>query len=150
MANIRDLLDQRCILLDRSEQTIQGVIKTLTDQLHAVHPEQAPDNLVERVIDGGFHTTCMGEGCAITHARCPSMKKTLLAAMRLTPTLDLKALDGKQVVLVFLLVGPQKSSSFHLRILSKLARLLHQSDLREALITSKSSIDFHTLIAHKE
>lgn len=150
MANIRDLLDQRCILLDRSEQTIQGVIKTLTDQLHAVHPEQAPDNLVERVIDGGFHTTCMGEGCAITHARCPSMKKTLLAAMRLTPTLDLKALDGKQVVLVFLLVGPQKSSSFHLKILSKLARLLHQSDLREALITSKSSIDFHTLIADKE
>lgn len=150
MANIRDLLDQRCILLDRSEQTIQGVIKTLTDQLHAVHPEQAPDNLVERVIDGGFHTTCMGEGCAITHARCPSMKKTLLAAMRLTPPLDLKALDGKQVVLVFLLVGPQKSSSFHLRILSKLARLLHQSDLREALITSKSSIDFHTLIADKE
>ncbi|MPM65174.1 PTS system fructose-specific EIIABC component [bioreactor metagenome] len=150
MANIRDLLDQRCILLDRSEQTIQGVIKTLTDQLHAVHPEQAPDNLVERVIDGGFHTTCMGEGCAITHARCPSMKKTLLAAMRLTPSLDLKALDGKQVVLVFLLVGPQKSSSFHLRILSKLARLLHQSDLREALITSKSSIDFHTLIADKE
>ncbi|MDD2396056.1 MAG: PTS sugar transporter subunit IIA, partial [Sphaerochaeta sp.] len=142
--------DQRCILLDRSEQTIQGVIKTLTDQLHAVHPEQAPDNLVERVIDGGFHTTCMGEGCAITHARCPSMKKTLLAAMRLTPSLDLKALDGKQVVLVFLLVGPQKSSSFHLRILSKLARLLHQSDLREALITSKSSIDFHTLIADKE
>ena len=150
MANIRDLLDQRCILLDRSEQTIQGVIKTLTDQLHAVHPEQAPDNLVERVIDGGFHTTCMGEGCAITHARCPSMKKTLLAAMRLTPPLDLKALDGKQVLLVFLLVGPQKSSSFHLRILSKLARLLHQSDLREALITSKSSIDFHTLIADKE
>lgn len=150
MANIRDLLDQRCILLDRSEQTIQGVIKTLTDQLHAVHPEQAPDNLVERVIDGGFHTTCMGDGCAITHARCPSMKKTLLAAMRLTPPLDLKALDGKQVVLVFLLVGPQKSSSFHLRILSKLARLLHQSDLREALITSKSSIDFHTLIADKE
>ncbi len=150
MANIRDLLDQRCILLDRSEQTIQGVIKTLTDQLHAVHPEQAPDNLVERVIDGGFHTTCMGDGCAITHARCPSMKKTLLAAMRLTPTLDLKALDDKQVVLVFLLVGPQKSSSFHLRILSKLARLLHQSDLREALITSKSSIDFHTLIADKE
>lgn len=150
MANIRDLLDQRCILLDRSEQTIQGVIKTLTDQLHAVHPEQAPDNLVERLSDGGFHTTCMGEGCAITHARCPSMKKTLLAAMRLTPTLDLKALDGKQVVLVFLLVGPQKSSSFHLRILSKLARLLHQSDLREALITSKSSIDFHTLIVDKE
>lgn len=150
MANIRDLLDQRCILLDRSEQTIQGVIKTLTDQLHAVHPEQAPDKLVERLRDGGFHTTCMGEGCAITHARCPSMKKTLLAAMRLTPTLDLKALDGKQVVLVFLLVGPQNSSSFHLRILSKLARLLHQSDLREALITSKSSIDFHTLIADKE
>lgn len=150
MANIRDLLDQRCILLDRSEQTIQGVIKTLTDQLHAVHPEQAPDNLVERLSDGDFHTTCMGEGCAITHARCPSMKKTLLAAMRLTPPLDLKALDGKQVVLVFLLVGPQKSSSFHLRILSKLARLLHQSDLREALITSKGSIDFHTLIADKE
>jgi mannitol/fructose-specific phosphotransferase system IIA component (Ntr-type) len=92
----------------------------------------------------------MGEGCAITHARCPSMQKTLLAVMRLSPPLDFNALDDKPVVLVFLLVGPQSSSSFHLRILSKLARLLHQPDLREALIASRSSEVFHTLIADKE
>ncbi len=150
MAEIRELLDQRCILLDRSEKTLDGVIRTLTDQLHAVHPDQTPQNLMERVTDGLFHTTCMGEGCAITHARCPSMQKTLLAVMRRSPPLDLNALDDKPVVLVFLLVGPQSSSSFHLRILSKLARLLHQPDLREALIASRSSEVFHTLIADKE
>ncbi len=51
---------------------------------------------MQKVIDGGFHTTCMGEECAITHARCPSMTKTLMAVMRLDPPLDLKAIDGKK------------------------------------------------------
>lgn len=150
MARLSDLLDQRCILLDRSENSLDKVIETLSDQLHTIHHELVPENLIEHVIDGGFHTTCMGEGCAITHARCPSMQKTLLSAMRLSPAVDLQALDRKPVVLVFLLVGPQSSSSFHLRILSKLARLLHQTDLREALMASKDSEVFHTLIADKE
>ncbi len=150
MARIHELLDPLCIVLDRSEKSMDGVIRTLTDRLHEVHPDHAPQSLMERIGDNAFHTTCMGEGCAITHARCPSMQKTLLAVMRPNPALELNALDGKPVSLVFLLVGPQSSSSFHLRILSKLARLLHQGELREALLIAHTPKDFHTLMFDKE
>ncbi|MGE4455037.1 MAG: PTS sugar transporter subunit IIA [Sphaerochaeta sp.] len=150
MEGISKLLNESCILLDRKERSIGTIIKTLTDQLSETHPLLAPQNLMQRVIDGGFHTTCMGEECAITHARCPSMNKTLMAVMRLDPPLDLNALDNKKVRLVFLLVGPQSSASFHLKILSRLARLLHDETLRAALLETDSSRDFLRLIEHRE
>lgn len=150
MEGISTLLASRCILLDQRADSLTDIIKTLTDTLSSVHPVLAPASLMEKVIDGGFHTTCMGEGCAITHARCPSMDKTLMAVMRLSPPLDLKALDKEHVKLVFLLVGPQSSASFHLKILSRLARLLHQKPLRDQLFLAPTSEKFLKLIIDKE
>lgn len=150
MEGISKLIDTSCILLDREKYSIETIIKTLTDQLSSSHPDLAPQNLMQKAIAGGFHTTCMGEGCAITHARCPSMNKTLMAAIRLSPPLDLKALDSKKVSLVFLLVGPQSSASFHLKILSRLARLLHDETLREDLLKADSSEGFLGLIQNRE
>jgi mannitol/fructose-specific phosphotransferase system IIA component (Ntr-type) len=150
MEGISTLLARECILLDRKAESLEDIIKTLTDTLTAVHPTLAPSALMEKVIDGGFHTTCMGEGCAITHARCPSMDKTLMAVMRLSPPIDLKALDKADVGLIFLLVGPQSSASFHLKILSRLARLLHQKTLRDQLFSAPTSEAFLQLIIDKE
>ncbi|MXI86728.1 PTS sugar transporter subunit IIA [Sphaerochaeta halotolerans] len=150
MEGISKLLDESCILLDRNEHSIETVIRTLTEQLSSTHPDIAPQHLMQNVIDGGFHTTCMGEACAITHARCPSMRRTLMAAMRLDPPLDLNAIDGKKVRLVFLLVGPQSSASFHLKILSRLARLLHNEALRSDLLHAETSKAFLERIIRQE
>ncbi|MBZ4673722.1 MAG: phosphotransferase system mannitol/fructose-specifc component (Ntr-type) [Spirochaeta sp.] len=150
MEGISRLIDESCILLDREEHSIETIIKTLTEQLSSTHPDLAPQHLMQKVIDGGFHTTCMGEECAITHARCPSMAKTLMAVMRIDPPLDLKAMDGKKVRLVFLLVGPQSSASFHLKILSRLARLLHNEALRNDLLGAETSKAFLDRIIRQE
>jgi mannitol/fructose-specific phosphotransferase system IIA component (Ntr-type) len=150
MEGISTLLASECILLDWKADSLQKIIKTLTDTLSSVHPTLAPPSLMEKVIDGGVHTTCKGEGCAITHARCPSMDKTLMAVMRLSPAIDLKALDKTDVGLIFLLVGPQSSASFHLKILSRLARLLHQKTLRDHLFSAPTSEAFLQLIIDKE
>lgn len=150
MEGISRLIDESCILLDREAHSIETIIKTLTEQLSSTHPDLAPQHLMQKVIDGGFHTTCMGEECAITHARCPSMTKTLMAVMRLAPPLDLKAIDEKKVRLVFLLVGPQSSASFHLKILSRLARLLHNEALRNDLLGAETSKAFLDRIIRQE
>ncbi len=150
MEGICKLIDRSCILLDRDEKSIENIITALTDQLSTNFPEIAPKELMQKTIDEGFHTVCMGDACAITHARCPEMEKTLMAVMRLSPPVDMKADDGKKVALVFLLVGPQKSASFHLKILSRLARLLHDTELREALIVAKTEQEFLQIIESKE
>ena len=150
MDGINSLIDKSCILLDKPMQSIDEIIKTLTKQLSESLPDIAPATLMDKVINEGFHTTCMGNECAITHARCPSMKKSLIAVIRLKPSLNLKALDKKNVKLVFLLVGPQKSASYHLKILSRLARILSHHPFRVGLFKATDAETFLNLIKQEE
>ena len=150
MEGICDLLDPRCILLDLNEAHMDSIIDQLSKLLTQAHPSIAEKTLMEKAKQQGYHTTCLGFGCAITHTRCPSMQKTLMAAARLSPAQNFKAPDGEPVTLVFLLVGPQSSASFHLKVLSRLARLLHDASLRKELQVIKDPSAFHTLICNKE
>lgn len=150
MQILSKLIDPACILLDREEHSIESVIKTLTDQLTISHPETAPKNLMQKVITDGFHTISIGEGCVITHARCPSMGKTLMAAIRLSPELEIGTSDGKNIRLVFLLVGPQSSASFHLKILSRLARLLHSQQCLDIFFKVETAEQFYMELEKKD
>lgn len=150
MEGICSLLDPKCILLDLNESNMQLIIDTLSNLLTQAFPLLADKDLMEKAKQQGYHTTCLGFGCAITHARCPSMQNTLISAARLSPAQDFKAMDGEPVTLIFLLVGPQSSASFHLKILSRLARLLHDASLRNELQKTTNPLDFHTLICEKE
>ncbi|NCC65917.1 MAG: PTS sugar transporter subunit IIA [Spirochaetia bacterium] len=150
MQILSKLLDPTCILLDRSEDSIDAIINTLTGQLTQRHPDVATEELMHRVLKNGFNTVCIGEGCAITHARCPAMEKTLMAVMRLSEGLDLGAQDLQKVRLVFLLVGPQSSASFHLKILSRLARILHNAQLREYFFAIATAEQFFKELETKE
>ncbi len=150
MNGIYSLINKSCILLDKKMHSIDEIIKTLTNQLNKSMPNIASTELMDRVIKDGFHTTCMGNKCAITHARCPSMEKSLIAVMRLKPEINLQALDKKNVKLVFLLVGPQKSSSYHLRILSRLARILSHESFRDNLFNAPDAESFLNLIKQEE
>lgn len=150
MDGIYSLIDKSCILLDKQMHSIDEIIKTLTNQLSESIPDVATKSMMDKVINEGFHTTCMGNKCAITHARCRLMKKSLIAVIRLKPAIDLGAQDNEDVKLVFLLVGPQKSTSYHLKILSRLARILNQASFRDSLFEAPDSEQFLNLIKQKE
>ncbi len=77
-------------------------------------------------------STGIGEGVAVPHAVSPDVSETVMAVARLAKPMDFAAIDGQAVDLVFLLVGPEGSSGEHLRILSKLARLLNDPEFRAA------------------
>ncbi|MDC7238674.1 MAG: PTS sugar transporter subunit IIA [Sphaerochaetaceae bacterium] len=150
MNGIYSLINKSCILLDKQMNSIDEIIKTLTNQLNKSMPDIASTEFMNKVIKDGFHTTCMGNKCAITHARCSSMEKSLIAVMRLKPEINLQAPDKKNVKLIFLLVGPQKSSSYHLKILSRLARILSHESFRENLFNTPDAESFLNLIKQEE
>jgi mannitol/fructose-specific phosphotransferase system IIA component (Ntr-type) len=151
MALICDILDARCILLDLDAGTSDDILRKLVDSLSETHPTQAPGAMLDQVLaDHRFSTVCMGFGCAISHARCTRMEKTFIAAARLSPPLDLGADDGQPVSLFFMLVGPQSSPLFHIKVLSRISRLLHEPSFRTALLAAKDAEAFHRLICEKE
>ncbi len=57
----------------------------------------------------------------------------MLAILRLDEPVDFDAADAIPVDLLFLMTGPKANTSLHLKILSKLARSLHDEQFRASL-----------------
>lgn len=84
-------------------------------------------------------STALGAGVAIPHGRVKGLKQPAAAVIRLKDPIEFAAPDGEPVkVLIFLLV-PEKATQQHLEILSSIAQLLSDADVRETLSTSKNT-----------
>lgn len=75
-------------------------------------------------------STGIGEGVAVPHALCEAVGETAMSVVRLERPIPFDAIDGEPVDLVFLMAGPRGDTGVHLRLLSKLARLLHDPSFR--------------------
>lgn len=77
-------------------------------------------------------STGIGGGIAIPHALIDGVKRTRMAVIRLAAPVAFDAKDGLPVDLIFMIAGSRTDTSSHLRLLSKLARMLHDPELRNA------------------
>ncbi len=78
-------------------------------------------------------STGLGQGVAIPHGRIKGLKDALGAFVRLSQPVPFDAPDGKPVNLVFALLVPEHATEKHLEILSELAQMFSDRELREAL-----------------
>lgn len=78
-------------------------------------------------------STGVGKGLAIPHGKAPGIEQTYAAFAILKEPVDYEAIDDQPVNMVFLLVGPQASNSLHIKMLSRISRLMNNSDFRNRL-----------------
>jgi mannitol/fructose-specific phosphotransferase system IIA component (Ntr-type) len=87
---------------------------------------------------------------AIPHGKTPHAEQLVLAAGVAPHAIDFDALDGQPVQLFFLLVGPESSSSAHVKALSRISRLLRRDRLRSDLLAAPTSEAFLDVIRRSE
>ncbi|WP_410498550.1 PTS sugar transporter subunit IIA [Chitinibacter sp. S2-10] len=80
-------------------------------------------------------STGLGQGVAIPHGRIKGLKEATGAFVRLSTPIPFDAPDGKPVSLIFVLLVPANATDLHLQILSELAQLFSDKQLREELNT---------------
>ena len=78
-------------------------------------------------------STGLGQGVAIPHGRIKGLKEAVGAFVRLGEPIPFDAPDGKPVTLVFVLLVPEHATERHLQILSELAQMFSDRELRERL-----------------
>ena len=140
-----------CILLDMQEQDKEQIIQHLVTALDAAHHLSDPQKLLSDIMAREkLASTCLGSGCAVPHAHSDTLSTSILAAARITPPAQFESPDAQPISLIFLLVGPPKNAVVHLKLLSKLARLLHDETFRGQLLASNSAEEFHALICEKD
>jgi mannitol/fructose-specific phosphotransferase system IIA component (Ntr-type) len=98
-----------------------------------------------------MHTTAIGDGIALPHARNPLagiLKRPLVVFGRHQDGVPFGALDNKPVKLLFLLASPNLTD--HLTMLARLSRVLRDQTLRSGLLTAATPAEVVQLTAEAE
>jgi nitrogen PTS system EIIA component len=82
-------------------------------------------------------STGLGKGVAIPHGRLRGLKRAAAAIVRLDHPIPFDSPDGGPVQLLVVLLVPEQATQQHLQILSELAQMLSDTDLREQMLTAQ-------------
>ena len=116
----------------------------LFENHHAIARATVTDNLFARERLG---STGLGHGVAIPHGRIKGLKSPLAAVIRVAQPLPFDAPDDEPVSLLIFLLVPEAATQRHLEILSEIAEMLSDRELRERLKLSEDASSLHKLIA---
>ena len=119
----------------------------LFENNHAISRALVTDNLFARERLG---STGLGHGVAIPHGRIKGLKNPLAAVLRVQQPIGFDAPDDEPVSLLIFLLVPEAATQRHLEILSEIAEMLSDRDLRERLKTENEAADVHRLISQWE
>lgn len=116
----------------------------LFENLHGLSRALVTDSLFSRERLG---STGLGHGVAIPHGRIKGLKAPMAAVFQLANPIGFDAPDDIVVGLLIFLLVPEAATQKHLEILSEIAELLSDADLRERMLASSDAVELHALIA---
>ena len=146
-----ELLDERFILTDFNSDDKENVINELID----LYKESDKVNDIEKVRTAildreKIMSTGVGKGFAIPHGKTNAVNDVIAAFGKTTRDIDYDALDGNPVHLVFLLVGRDDMVSKHIKLLSRISRLMNKDEFRERLVNSNSKEEIINIFKEEE
>jgi PTS system nitrogen regulatory IIA component len=83
-------------------------------------------------------STGFGQGVAIPHGKIDSLPRIYALFARLSEPVDYKAIDGRRVDLVFLLLSPPDAGAEHLRALAAISRITRNEATLEKMRGARS------------
>ncbi len=116
----------------------------LFENLHGLSRALVTDSLFSRERLG---STGLGHGVAIPHGRIKGLKAPMSAVFQLANPIGFDAPDDLPVSLMIFLLVPEAATQKHLEILSEIAEMLSDADLREKLTVTADSAELHGLLA---
>ena len=138
--NIFSLLDPQSVLpnleVNNKAEILQRLVSSLEGKVSAEESEKILEAVKERE---EIMSTGVGKGLAIPHGKTAAIEQTYAAFAVLKEPVEYEAIDHKPVKMVFLLAGPQSSNSLHIKMLSRISRLMNNSDFRNRLLECTSA-----------
>jgi mannitol/fructose-specific phosphotransferase system IIA component (Ntr-type) len=90
--------------------------------------------------------TALGGGLAVPHGRTELVPELRIAAGLVCDVPDYVAPDGSPVRVAFLVLTPAAANGRHVKVLARIARLMHHPGSRDALLASASPGEFMRVI----
>ncbi|RPI77165.1 MAG: PTS sugar transporter subunit IIA [Desulfobacteraceae bacterium] len=148
---LADLLIKENIIPELEAGDKNGVLEELAGAIAGHDPSIEKNALVKVLLDRErLGSTGIGEGIAIPHGKFSGIHQPIISFGRSRKGLDFEAMDGGLVYLFFLLVAPENSASIHLQVLAKIAKILKNIALREALLEAPGRSEIYRIIVQND
>jgi len=127
----------------------------IIDELVDLYRESDKVNDIEKVRTAihdreKIMSTGVGKGFAIPHGKTNAVNEVIAAFGKTIDDIDYEALDGEPVHLIFLLVGRDDMVSKHIKLLSRISRMMNKDDFRQRLIDAKSEHEIINIFQEEE
>lgn len=137
---VSELLKPEFIISDltgiKKEDVINELIDLFVNDPRVTDLEKVRTAVLDRE---KIMSTGVGKGFAIPHGKTGAVTEILAAFGKTTRPIDYQSLDSQPVHLVFLLVGKDNLVSTHIKLLSRISRMMNKDEFRKSLIDAESN-----------
>lgn len=135
---IHDLLSPETVQVGLPGSTKEEVLEHVIELLDGHPAVRDLQDVREAVLARErMMSTGVGKGLALPHAKTPSARESVAAFAITREPIDFGSIDSTPVRLIFLLVGTEAAKSEHIKILSRVSRLMNRERFRDRLLNVK-------------
>ncbi|MDP4115529.1 MAG: PTS sugar transporter subunit IIA [Bacteroidota bacterium] len=148
---ICDLLKENLIIPEFEGTSKEDVINELIDLFKADERIDDLEKVRTAVLDREkIMSTGVGKGFAIPHGKTNAINEIIAAFGKTKNPIDYQALDNQPVNLIFLLVGKDNLISTHIKLLSRISRMMNNDDFRNKLLEAKDQKEILSIFQAEE
>ena len=148
---LTDVLNEDFVNISLSGTNRDECIKELIGKLATAQTINSADSIFDAVLEREkIMTTGVGNGIAIPHCKHSDSPNFSVCLGIQQKGVDFQSIDKKNVTIIFLLVGPENNPGLHIKLLSRISRLMSNEELRQQLLECKSNKEAFDLIHDEE
>ncbi|HAX49564.1 MAG TPA: PTS sugar transporter subunit IIA [Ignavibacteria bacterium] len=95
-------------------------------------------------------STGVGKGFAIPHGKTDAIQDVVAAFAITKEPIDFDSIDGEPVRYIFLLIGKENLLNTHIKLLSRISRLMNKDEFREKLLDAANAEEVLTIFKEEE
>jgi fructose-specific phosphotransferase system IIA component len=148
---ITDILSEKVIVTKLPGTTktdiLNAMIELAATSDRVLDKERMRSAILERE---KIMSTGVGSGFAIPHGKTDAVQDIVAAFAITEQPIDYQSLDDQPVRIVFLLVGKDNSVGPHIKLLSRISRLMNKEEFRKKLIDAESPSEVLQIFKQEE
>lgn len=148
---ITDVLTEQVIRTNlpgsSKDEIINAMIDLAAAQDKVVDKEKLRAAIFERE---KIMSTGVGSGFAIPHGKTDAVNDIVAAFAVTAQPIDYQSLDEQPVRIVFLLVGRDNMVGPHIKLLSRISRLMNKEEFRAKLLEAKTPLEILEIFRKEE
>jgi fructose PTS system EIIBC or EIIC component len=148
---ITDILNEKVIVTKLPGSTKTEILNAMIDLAATSERVNDKEKMRSAILEREkIMSTGVGSGFAIPHGKTDAVQDIVAAFAITEQPIDYQSLDDQPVRIVFLLVGKDNSVGPHIKLLSRISRLMNKEEFRKRLIDAESPSEILQIFKQEE